>query len=46
VGTGPDLLDEVFTDAPGGSASNYQVRFTITSEEGSDDATIDVRVTS
>ncbi len=46
VGTGEDLLDETFTDTPGGSASNYEVRFTVTNEAGSDDATIQVRVTS
>jgi hypothetical protein len=46
AGTDPDLLDESFTDTPGGPASNYEVRFTVTNEAGSDDATIQVRVTS
>lgn len=47
VGTDdPELLDEEFTDAPGGGATNYEVRLTITTEEGSDTETITVRVTA
>lgn len=47
VGTDPDLLDESFTDAPGGPASNYEVRLTVTNDEGqSDDVTIVVRVSA
>jgi hypothetical protein len=44
AGTDPDLLLQVFTDAPGGGATNYEVRLTVTNSIGSDDLIQVVRV--
>ena len=45
VGTDPELLNHPFTDAPGGGPTNYVVLLTVTSDDGTDDQTITVRVT-
>ncbi len=45
VGTSANLDDQVFTDAPGGGATNYEVRLRVTSSAGTDDLIQDVRVT-
>ena len=44
VGTDDELLDQVFTDAPSGGHTEYEIRLTVTSSEGTDDVTITVRV--
>jgi hypothetical protein len=44
VGTGPNLAGQSFTDAPGGGATNYDIRLTVTNSLGSDSETVTVRV--
>jgi Flp pilus assembly protein TadG len=44
VGTNNELLDQVFTDAPGGGATSYEIRLTVTNSLGSDDFVQEVRV--
>jgi hypothetical protein len=46
VGTGLELLDQVFTDAPGGGSTEYEIRLTVTNGIGTDDVTQVVRVQS
>ena len=47
VGTDdPELLNHPFTDAPGGGATNYEVKLIVTSDDGSGEETITVRVTA
>lgn len=41
----PDLVNEPFTDTPGGGGANYEVRLTVTTDGGSDTETIQIRVT-
>jgi hypothetical protein len=45
IGDQPNLLNEPFTDSPGGPAANYEVRLTVTTDGGTDTETIQVRVT-
>ena len=44
VGTAEDLTGQTFLDAPGGGATSYEVRLTVTSSEGTDDLIQEVRV--
>jgi hypothetical protein len=44
VATNPQVMDESFTDNPGGGATNYEVRLTVTNSMGSDTEVITVRV--
>jgi TadE-like protein len=46
VGTATELLDQVFTDNPGGGPTNYEVRLTVTNSIGSDPEVITVRVSA
>ena len=46
VGTAADLTGQTFLDAPGGGATNYEVRLTVTSSEGTDELIQVVRVTN
>jgi len=46
VGTDPVLLLHPFTDSAGGGPTNYTVTLTVTSDDGTDDASIIVRVTA
>ena len=44
VGTNDELLDVVFVDAPGGGATNYEIRLTVTNSIGTDNEVVTVRV--
>lgn len=44
IGTGTEVLNQSFTDNPGGPATNYEVQLTVTNSLGTDTATITVRV--
>jgi hypothetical protein len=46
VGNGADLEDESFTDTPGGGATNYEIRLTVTNTLGTDSESVIVRVTA
>lgn len=46
VGTSDELTNQVFTDAAGGGATNYEIRLTVTNSEGTDNESVIVRVTA